>query len=163
MLSRFLRPLAARATSLAPTPLRPNRLNTSITALGPLCARTVATTAEAEEATSKPEITTTAAATTTTTTTTDPAEPKSVQQLPYFVGRNNLNNLGVYQQEKRGGNLKFTLLKKNEGDLQALKRDLGDALQLSNKDISVNSVTRHIAIKGHRRDEVLNFLRTMGF
>lgn len=68
-------------------------------------------------------------------------------QLPYFVNRNNLANLSVYQKSKRGGNFKVTLLKKAEGDLKALKADIRDALQLPDSDVSVNNVTRHIAVR----------------
>ncbi|KAH8159018.1 hypothetical protein CIB48_g9223 [Xylaria polymorpha] len=143
MLFRPLRPLAAWATSLPTTPIR---LNTS---LGLHCARTLATTAALR--TSEP------------LTIPTPAEPNEPPRLPYFVGRNNLNNLSVYHQKKRGGNLKLTILKKGEGDIQALRQDLRDALQLQNGDISVNSVTRHILIRGHMRDKVVHFLHTIGF
>ncbi|KAI1499065.1 mitochondrial large subunit ribosomal protein-domain-containing protein [Biscogniauxia marginata] len=90
-------------------------------------------------------------------------EPSPPRQLPYYVGRNSLDNFGVYLKKKRGGNLKLTLLKNGEGNLQALKRDVKDALQLPEGDVSVNSVTGHIVIRGFKRDEVLNFLHTMGF
>ncbi|KAI0436121.1 mitochondrial large subunit ribosomal protein-domain-containing protein [Xylaria telfairii] len=142
MLPRSIQPLAAWATSLATTPIRFN------TSLGLHCARTLATTAVR---TSEPS------------TISTPAEPNAPPQLPYFVGRNNLNNLSVYHEKKRGGNLKRTVLKKGEGDLQALKQDLRDVLQLQHGDISVNTVTRHIIIRGHKRDEVLHFLYTVGF
>ncbi|KAI5920119.1 mitochondrial large subunit ribosomal protein-domain-containing protein [Camillea tinctor] len=121
--------------------------------------------------------------TTTTTTTTDaslvappdaplsepPSEPISEPSkpvppsLPYYVGRNNLRNFGVYQKKKRGGNFKVTLLKKAEGDLQALRRDVQDSLGLPENEVTVNRVTRHIEIRGHKRDEILAFLHTMGF
>ncbi|KAI0838509.1 mitochondrial large subunit ribosomal protein-domain-containing protein [Hypoxylon sp. FL0890] len=91
------------------------------------------------------------------------AQPEKRTPLPYFVGRNNLNNLGVYHKQRRGGNLKLTLLKNGEGDLLALKRDIKESLQLNDGDISVNSITRHIVIRGHKKLQVLNFLHTMGF
>ncbi|KAI3339232.1 mitochondrial large subunit ribosomal protein-domain-containing protein [Ustulina deusta] len=145
MLSRSLRPLTARATSLATNPIRSSKF------LWPVSIRTLANTADA--------------------TTSEPAaiptpllsETKASRQLPYFVGRNSLNNLSVYHKKKRGGNLKLTLVKLGEGDLLALKRDLVATLQLSDDEVAINSVTRHIIIKGHKRDEVVNFLHTMGF
>ncbi|KAI6080654.1 mitochondrial large subunit ribosomal protein-domain-containing protein [Hypoxylon rubiginosum] len=91
------------------------------------------------------------------------SQPQAPSQLPYFVGRNNLNSLGIYQQKKRGGNLKVTLVKNAEGDVKALKADIKEALQLDDGDISINSVTRHIVIRGHKRVQVLNFLTTVGF
>ncbi|KAK6953223.1 hypothetical protein Daesc_005523 [Daldinia eschscholtzii] len=97
------------------------------------------------------------------TTQTEQEGPKKRTQLPYFVARNNLNNLGVYHKQKRGGNLKLTLVKNGEGDLYALKKDIRDALQLREGDISVNMVTRQIVIRGHIKMQVFNFLHTMGF
>ncbi|KAI1469169.1 mitochondrial large subunit ribosomal protein-domain-containing protein [Daldinia caldariorum] len=90
-------------------------------------------------------------------------EPNKKAQLPYFVARNSLNNLGVYHKEKRGGNLRLTLVKGGEGNLMALKQDIKDALQLNDNEISVNNVTRQIVIRGHKKLQVFNFLHTMGF
>ncbi|KAI1640838.1 hypothetical protein F4809DRAFT_588948 [Biscogniauxia mediterranea] len=78
---------------------------------------------------------------------TPPTEQPTPPTLPYYVGRNNLRNFGVYHKVKAGGNFKVTLLKKGEGNLQALKRDIKDALGLPETDVSVNRVTRHIVIK----------------
>ncbi|KAI1158608.1 mitochondrial large subunit ribosomal protein-domain-containing protein [Nemania serpens] len=91
------------------------------------------------------------------------ADPVAPKQLPYFVGRNNLNNLAIYQKSKRGGNYKITILKRGEGDLAALKQDLKDVLQVPEDEVSVNSRTSHIVLKGHKRDEIKNFLHTLGF
>ncbi|KAI0849360.1 mitochondrial large subunit ribosomal protein-domain-containing protein [Daldinia vernicosa] len=103
---------------------------------------------------------------TTQTEQTEQAEqaaPKKPGKLPYFVARNNLNNLGVYHRNKRGGNLKVTLVKNGEGDLMALKRDLQEALQLKDNEIAFNSITGHIVIRGHVKLQVFNFLYSMGF
>ncbi|KAI1479645.1 hypothetical protein K445DRAFT_315414 [Daldinia sp. EC12] len=97
------------------------------------------------------------------TTAREQEGPKKRTQLPYFVARNNLNNLGVYHKQKRGGNLKLTVVKNGEGDLYALKKDIRDALQLREGEISVNNVTRQIVIRGHMKMQVFNFLHTMGF
>ncbi|KAH9993882.1 mitochondrial large subunit ribosomal protein-domain-containing protein [Xylariaceae sp. FL0662B] len=148
MLSRIFRPLVAR--SLYPSPL-PRCLNL------PIYRRSLTTTAT-EPPGSEPTLPSSTPAVGTT-----PKEPQKVTQLPYFVGRNNLENYGVYQKRKRGGNLKLTVLKKAEGDLQALKQDIRDTLQLRDSDVSLNSVTNHIVIRGHKRDEVINFLNTLGF
>ncbi|KAI2777676.1 mitochondrial large subunit ribosomal protein-domain-containing protein [Daldinia loculata] len=94
---------------------------------------------------------------------TEQTEPKKPAQLPYFVARNNLNNLGVYHRVKRGGSLKLTLVKNGEGDLKALKKDIQEALQLKDSEISLNSVTGHIVIRGHMKLQVFNFLYSMGF
>ncbi|TGJ84631.1 hypothetical protein E0Z10_g4137 [Xylaria hypoxylon] len=134
MLSRSLRPLTARATSLATNPIRSNTL------LGPFSIRTLANTADVTL--SEPA----------TIPIPPPFEPiaTGLRQLPYFVGRNNLNNLGVYHKKKRGGNFKLTYLKYGEGDLVALKQDIKAALRLPDGEISINSVTKHIVIKVSR-------------
>jgi large subunit ribosomal protein L49 len=73
--------------------------------------------------------------------------PRPPQLLPYYVGRNSMNNMSVYERRGRGGNLKKTLLKKGEGNLQALRFDVAAALGLTEKEVKVNTVTNHIEIK----------------
>ncbi|KAI1204706.1 mitochondrial large subunit ribosomal protein-domain-containing protein [Annulohypoxylon truncatum] len=90
-------------------------------------------------------------------------QPQEKVSLPYFVGRNSLNSLSVYHKNKRGGNLKLTLVKNGEGDLRALKQDIKEALRLSDGDVTLNSVTKHIIIRGHKKLQVLDFLEAMGF
>ncbi|KAJ2982466.1 hypothetical protein NUW58_g6433 [Xylaria curta] len=135
--------LTARAASLAITPARS----------GPLYIRTFATT----------DATTPETATIPTQTPSEPSEPNPPRRLPYFVGRNNLNNFSIYEKSKRGGNLQLTYLKRGEGDLMALKQDIKDALQLSDKEITINDLTKHIMIRGRKREKVLNFLHIAGF
>ncbi|KAI1344395.1 mitochondrial large subunit ribosomal protein-domain-containing protein [Xylariaceae sp. FL0016] len=138
---RNFRPLISSSAGLSSVPSR---------TILPACARSLATTTDPTASTEP-------------ATVPPPLEPSSQAQLPYFVGRNNLNNLAVYHKKKRGGNLKITTLKKGEGNLQSLKQDIRDALELPDRDISVNSTTRAIIIKGHKRNELLSFLHTMGF
>ncbi|KAK9779571.1 putative Large ribosomal subunit protein mL49 [Seiridium cardinale] len=94
---------------------------------------------------------------------TDVQSLQPAPKLPYYVGRNSLNNIAVYERRDRGGNLRKTLLKKGEGNLQALRYDIAEALGLTEKEVRVNNVTNHIEIKGHRREDVVQFLRDMGF
>ncbi|KAI1324497.1 mitochondrial large subunit ribosomal protein-domain-containing protein [Xylariaceae sp. FL0255] len=91
------------------------------------------------------------------------ASEHEAPQLPYFVARNNLQNLGVYQLTKRGGNMKVTLLKHIEGDVNALKEDIRVALELPLGAVIYNSTTKHLHIKGFERQRLLLFLKTMGF
>ena len=67
--------------------------------------------------------------------------------LPYFVDRNSLDNFGVYQKTKSGGNKKVTLVKRGQGNLQALRCDLRDALQLDDSQLYINHVTKHVVVK----------------
>lgn len=66
--------------------------------------------------------------------------------LPYLVSRTPSKNLPVYQDAKRGGNLKITQLRKISGDAQALKRNLATELSLQPEQIRLNPVTGHIEI-----------------
>ncbi len=52
----------------------------------------------------------------------------------------------MYQDTKRGGNKKLTVLKKIEGDARRLKEDLRAELRLEDGQIKINHVTRHIEI-----------------
>ncbi|KAH8204614.1 hypothetical protein TruAng_001243 [Truncatella angustata] len=140
MFSRTLRPLR---TAAAPRTLSPFRSNV------PILARSLVTESAPPVATSQPIA---------------QAQPTSpAQKLPYYVGRNRMNNISVYERRDRGGSLKKTLVKKGEGNLQALKFDIAEALGLTEKDVKVNNTTNHIEIKGHRREDVVQFLRNMGF
>ncbi|KAI0404124.1 mitochondrial large subunit ribosomal protein-domain-containing protein [Xylaria palmicola] len=136
MLSRTFRPITARASSLAAASMRSNR------ALGPFCIRTLTTPADAPaDAT---------IATTTANKVTDTQRPNPdlpARRLPYYVSRNNLNNYAVYQKTKAGGSKKFTILKYVQGDLEAIRADLGAALAASHSDVVVNPVTKHIHVK----------------
>lgn len=65
---------------------------------------------------------------------------------PYLVSRTPSLNLPVYNDSKRGGNKKLTILKKIEGDARALKDALRTELGLEEGQIKINHVTGHIEI-----------------
>ncbi|KAI0517773.1 mitochondrial large subunit ribosomal protein-domain-containing protein [Xylaria bambusicola] len=145
MLSRSLRPVTARVSNLATNPIR------SAVFPGHFSIRTIAIATDVTTSIPEPA------------TTPSTSEAKAPRVLPYFIGRNNFGAIPAYHREKRGGNLKLTILKRAEGDLMALKQDLKAALQLSDDEVSINSKTRHIVVDGHKRLQVLNFVKTMGF
>ncbi|KAI1385958.1 mitochondrial large subunit ribosomal protein-domain-containing protein [Hypoxylon trugodes] len=155
LLPKVFRPLAAH----------PAPLSTSFTRLAlPIRSRCMTTsTIQSSEQPTSNDIPPPTSSNPTESSTSTQTEPQSKIRLPYFVGRNNLNNLGVYHKQKQGGNLKITLLKHGDGDLRALKQDLKAALQLNDTDIAINNTTKHIVIRGHKKFNVLNFLNTMGF
>lgn len=64
----------------------------------------------------------------------------------YLVSRTPSLNLPVYNDSKRGGNKKLTILKKIEGDARALKEALRTELGLEEGQIKINHVTGHIEI-----------------
>jgi large subunit ribosomal protein L49 len=79
-----------------------------------------------------------------TVTISAPSEP--VPKPAYLVSRTPSKSLPVYQRAKRGGNMKFTLVKKIEGDIRGLKSQLKADLGLDDKKIKINHVTGHIEI-----------------
>ncbi|XP_074632543.1 large ribosomal subunit protein mL49-like [Acropora palmata] len=82
--------------------------------------------------------------------------------LPFFIKRSKFNNLPVYTDYKRGGNYKLTVIRKIEGDLQALDGVLRDRL---GKDIhcQINELTSQLKIKGIHKDAVVTVLKQLGF
>lgn len=158
MFLRSIRPFTkAPSASFIQTPTRfvlPIRVRSFATATIETDPPSSTSTEEESSPLSSSSFETTTAASSTFTTPTPP------RQLPYFVERNPFNNFGVYQQKKRGGNLKVTLLKKGAGDLVALKNDLIDALQLRAEEVSINNVTKHIMLKvGSRRSQAYEDVR----
>lgn len=65
----------------------------------------------------------------------------------YTVRRTPSNELPIYHLSKNGGNKKLTKIRKIEGDRLALRDELRTALQLSDKECSVNHLTGHILLK----------------
>ncbi|KAB5536328.1 mitochondrial large subunit ribosomal protein-domain-containing protein [Coniochaeta sp. 2T2.1] len=82
---------------------------------------------------------------------------------PYLVSRTPSLFLPVYQDTKRGGNKKLTILKKIQGDARVLKEDLRTELGLEEGQIRINHVTGHIEIVGFRKDDVVSYLTKQGF
>jgi large subunit ribosomal protein L49 len=90
-------------------------------------------------------------------------EAQSAPNLPYFVTRTRSHELPVYEDEKRGGNLELTYVKKVDGNLPLLRDALRERLNLDSKHAIVNDRTRHVVLKGHYKQEVLQFLRERRF
>ncbi|XP_068683856.1 large ribosomal subunit protein mL49-like [Montipora foliosa] len=82
--------------------------------------------------------------------------------LPFFIKRSKFNNLPVYTDYKRGGNYKLTVIRKINGDLQALDGCLRHHL---GKDIhcQINELTSQLKIKGIHKDAVVTVLKQLGF
>ena len=76
-----------------------------------------------------------------------PAIQNSLPPLPYHVHRTASQQLPIYHLAKRGGNLHQTRIRKIDGNLMELKKDLRQALGLKEEQIAINSLTKHIIIK----------------
>ncbi|XP_026863830.2 39S ribosomal protein L49, mitochondrial [Electrophorus electricus] len=85
--------------------------------------------------------------------------------LPYMIRRSRMHNVPVYSDIKHG-NQKSTLLRKVEGDIWALNKDVKEYLQqLTGKELptQVNEVTGTIRIKGQFDKEIKEWLVKKGF
>lgn len=83
--------------------------------------------------------------------------------LPYYVHRTPTGNLPVYQEIRSGGNRHQTRIRRVEGDLQFLIRQIHEALELDKKDIIFNSLTSQVVIKGREKERVLELFKYLRF
>lgn len=75
-----------------------------------------------------------------------PGDPP-LTPLPYHVHRTASQQLPIYNLAKRGGNLHQTRIRKIEGDVDALRRELMEALGRGEKEVVINRLTGHIVVK----------------
>jgi len=88
---------------------------------------------------------------------------RTPEPLPYFIYRTVNNNLPVYQEYKAGGNKLQTRIRRVEGNLQFLKNQIEEAFQMEKGGVTVNPLTKHIIVKGRRRDEIIRLLSDLRF
>ncbi|KAM4738038.1 large ribosomal subunit protein mL49 [Anableps anableps] len=92
-----------------------------------------------------------------------PAE--SPPPLPYMIRRSRMHNIPVYS-DLTHGNRKLTLVRKVEGDIWALEKDVREYLkQVTGKELptQVNEVTMTLKVKGHFDQELKDWLASKGF
>ncbi|XP_054649980.1 mitochondrial ribosomal protein L49 [Dunckerocampus dactyliophorus] len=85
--------------------------------------------------------------------------------LPYMIRRSRMHNIPVYT-DLTHGNRKMTLVRKVEGDIWALEKDVKQYLKdVTGKDLptQVNEVTMTLKVKGHFDKELKDWLTTKGF
>lgn len=85
--------------------------------------------------------------------------------LPYFVRRSRMHNLPVYTDITHG-NRQMTVIRKVEGDIWALQKDVEDFLSplLGKTPITqVNEVTGTLRIKGYFDQQLKTWLLEKGF
>ncbi|SCV67264.1 BQ2448_5910 [Microbotryum intermedium] len=93
-------------------------------------------------------------------TTPNRREP-GPRMLPYFVRRTAGGELPVYVDVLHGGSKRLTLIRKIDGDLEALKRDLSQYLVgISNY---VKPHARQVVVKGDYVRQTKEWLAAMGF
>ncbi|KAF2851239.1 Img2-domain-containing protein [Plenodomus tracheiphilus IPT5] len=81
----------------------------------------------------------------------------------YHVSRSVNKNLPIYTDKKRGGNLHLTLIRKLSGDIKALRDELREFLQKKADDVTINTVTNQVVVKGHHKLEIEKYLTARGF
>ena len=100
-------------------------------------------------------------------TTSAPASIKKPRSppLPYRVVRTPSSKLPIYVHAKSGGTRKETKLRKIEGDIDTLRAQLRDALNVNDKDININRLTNHIIIKVNKKKplKVLNGMESYDY
>ncbi|OMJ25844.1 54S ribosomal protein img2, mitochondrial [Smittium culicis] len=86
---------------------------------------------------------------------------KPSTQLRYFIQRTSFKSLPIYTEFKNNGSRKLTIIRKIEGDLNALKSDLDPLFGKEN--VSIKKINNSILIKGICSREVRQFLSKKGF
>ncbi|XP_048093547.1 mitochondrial ribosomal protein L49 [Alosa alosa] len=85
--------------------------------------------------------------------------------LPYMIRRSRMHNVPVYTDIKHGSQ-KSTVVRKVEGDIWALEKDMKDYLmEVTGRVLptQVNEVTGSIRVKGHFDKELKEWLLGKGF
>ncbi|XP_007910013.1 mitochondrial ribosomal protein L49 [Callorhinchus milii] len=92
-----------------------------------------------------------------------PQDP--LPDLPYTVRRSRMHNVPVYTDITHG-NRKMTIIRKIEGDIWELEKDITEFLTtMTGKppQVQVNEVTMNIRIKGYFDSELKSWLMEKGF
>lgn len=85
--------------------------------------------------------------------------------LPYMIRRSRMHNIPVYD-DLTHGNRSMTLIRKIEGDIWALERDVKQHLMdVTGKEhpTQVNEVTMTLKVKGRVHEELKDWLLSQGF
>lgn len=85
--------------------------------------------------------------------------------LPYMIRRSRMHNVPVYT-DLTHGNRKMTLVRKVEGDIWALEKDVREYLkEITGMELptQVNEVTMTLKVKGHYDQELKDWLTNKGF
>ncbi|KAJ1830386.1 mitochondrial 54S ribosomal protein img2 [Coemansia sp. RSA 2711] len=85
---------------------------------------------------------------------------KSVE-YPYFICRTRFQSLPVYTDYRNGRTLKQTVVRRIDGDIDALRTDIAAALNLDT--VATRGVSRQLVIKGDHALEVRRWLTEKGF
>jgi translation initiation factor 1 (eIF-1/SUI1) len=79
----------------------------------------------------------------------------------YFVARTTNKGLPVYSEYKNGGTRLLTVVRRIEGDSNALIKDINT--DFPEAIVRLNPKTQHVVIKGHHVNEIKEWLISKGF
>ncbi|WBW71438.1 mitochondrial ribosomal protein subunit L49 [Schizosaccharomyces osmophilus] len=85
------------------------------------------------------------------------------KSLPFIISRSKTANFPVYIDYKSGGNQVQTIIRRIEGDDNALLKKLITDLGISQADASINRLTKQISIKGNHSQRVKEWIQNHGF
>ncbi|TKX24632.1 54S ribosomal protein img2 [Elsinoe australis] len=92
-----------------------------------------------------------------------PLETECAPNLPYFVTRTPSNELPIYHFHKAGGNKKLTRIRRIDGNVEALRNEVQNHLQLKREDCVINQLTKQVVVKGHVKPQLEAFLQAKKF
>ncbi|KAI8140347.1 mitochondrial ribosomal protein subunit Img2 [Fennellomyces sp. T-0311] len=83
---------------------------------------------------------------------------------PYFISRTANNGLPVYTDFKNGGTQQLTIIRRIEGDAEALKNEILTLFPDAPKNFArVNPVNNQVILKGIHMNEIKEWLISKGF
>ena len=82
----------------------------------------------------------------------------------YFISRTANKGLPVYTEFKNGGTKHLTIIRRIEGDAEALKNDVLALFPEAPKDFArVNAINNQVILKGIHMNEIKEWLISKGF
>lgn len=84
-------------------------------------------------------------------------------KFAYHVSRTPSENLPVYLDRKRGGNLHLTMIRKIAGDARKLRDDVVEYLGLEEDRCWVNPLTNQVVMKGWHKEALVPWLESKRF
>ncbi|ORZ25505.1 ribosomal protein L49/IMG2 [Absidia repens] len=88
----------------------------------------------------------------------------TLKDTSYIVSRTSNQSLPVYSEIKNGGTQQLTIIRRIQGDVEALKTELTTLFPDAPKNhIKINPTNNHIVIKGLYVNELKQWLANKGF
>ncbi|XP_064402838.1 uncharacterized protein LOC135348526 [Halichondria panicea] len=92
-----------------------------------------------------------------------PAPVGSTPSIPFCVHRSKYKNLPVYTDYKSGRSQVLTRVTKVDGDVMVLERMLRQHLGVDGLRSRADEITGSVTLIGNHRDQVIKWLKNLGF